>query len=218
MSDKSPAFKKLLPNDVLISIDGNNIQNDGTIEFRHHQFTSYKYYIDKKQLGDTIKLEILRNGEKKGFNIQLTNVADDNLLVNTLFYDEMPKYHIYGGYVFSPLTRNLLMNSRSTLLSLRSAASKWATNDKEEIVMVLKVLPSEISRGDHNFSLWIIDKVNSQKFKNFDDFLDIVKNYNGKYLILENEDGAKIAIERKKALEIEPTILQRYSVENNERL
>ncbi|MDA3908250.1 MAG: serine protease, partial [Sulfurimonas sp.] len=69
-------------------------------------------------------------------------------------YDVMPKYYIYGGYVFSPLSRNLLLNNRSTLLSLREAASKWATNDKEEVVLLLKVLASDISRGDHSFSLW----------------------------------------------------------------
>ncbi len=53
VAEKSPAFKKIKPGDVLLSIDGNRIQSDGTIEFRHHQFTSYKYYIDKKQLGET---------------------------------------------------------------------------------------------------------------------------------------------------------------------
>ena len=218
ISEKSPAFEKIKAGDVLLSVDNNRVQNDGTIEFRHHQFTSYKYYIDKKQLGSKVLIGVLRDGKKKELLIELSNVADDNLLVDTLFYDVMPKYFIYGGYVFSPLSRNLLMNSRSTLLTLRDAASKWATNEKEEVVLLLKVLASEISRGDHNFSLWIVDKINSKKFKNFKEFLKIIKNFNGKYVILENKDGAKIAIDRKKALEIEETILDRYSISNSERL
>ncbi len=218
ISEKSPAFKKIKAGDVLLSVDRNNVENDGTVEFRHHQFTSYKYYIDKKQLGSTIAMTVLRDGKKKELSIALNNIANDNLLVDTVFYDEMPKYFIYGGYVFSPLSRNLLMNSRSTLLNLREAASKWATNDKEEVVLLLKVLPSEISTGDHNFSLWIIDKVNSKKFKNFKEFLSIIKWNKEPYLILENENGAKIAIDRKKALEIEKTILNRYSIKNSKRL
>ena len=103
-------------------------------------------------------------------------------------------------------------------MSLRDAASKWATYDKEEVVLLLKVLASDTSRGDHNFSLWIVDKVNSQKFKDFDEFIEIIKENDEKYLILENKDGAKIAIDRKKALEIEDTILKRYSIPKSERL
>ncbi len=218
LAQKSPVFKKLKRGDVLLSVDNKKIQNDGTVEFRHHQFTSYKYYADKKQLGEIIKLKILRDGKIKEISIKLTNIADDNLLVNTLFYDSMPKYSIYGGYVFSPLSRNLLMNSRSTLLSLRDAASQWATDDKEEVVLLLKVLASDISRGDHNFSLWIVDKVNSKKFKDFKEFLKIVKEFDGEYLMLENEDGAKIAIDRQKAIDIEETILKRYSIQSSQRL
>ena len=218
VAKKSPAYGKIKPSDVLLKIDNNKIENDGTIEFRHNQFTSYKYYIDKKQLGETISMSVLRNGEKKDIFIKLRNIANDNLLVDTVIYDVMPKYYIYGGYVFSALSRNLLLNSRSTLISLRAAASKWATDKKDEVVILLKVLASDMSRGDHNFSLWIVDKVNSQNFKNFKEFVKIVREFKGKYLILENEDGVQIAIDREKALKIEKTILQRYSIENSERL
>ena len=212
VSEKSPAFEKLKQGDVILSIDGNKIQNNGTIEFRHHQFTSYKYYIDKKQLLESVSLEILRDAKKVSLKIALKNIADNNLLVDTVSYDVMPKYLIYGGYVFTPLSRNLLMSTRATLLQLREAAGKWATDEKDEVVILLKVLASEISRGDHNFSRWIVDKVNSKKFKNFDEFVEIVNSFDGKYLIFENKDGAKIAIQREKAIEIQKSILERYSI------
>ncbi|MGB5964226.1 MAG: trypsin-like peptidase domain-containing protein, partial [Sulfurimonadaceae bacterium] len=169
MSERSPAFGILKRGDVLLSIDGNKIENDGTVEFRHHQFTSYKYYFDKKQVGDTIVLGLLRDGKEREVKVMLTHVADDHLLVNTVAYDVEPKYFIYGGYVFSPLSRNLLMNSSATLLDLRELAGKWATDEREEVVILLKVLASEISRGDHNFALWTVDKINSKKYKDFNE-------------------------------------------------
>jgi len=217
ISQTSSAFGKLQQGDVLLSIDGHTIQNDGTIEFRKHQFTSYKYYIDQKQLWDNVNVDILRDGKKISLEIRLENIADEHLLVDTVTYDVMPKYLIYGGYVFTPLSRNLLMSTRATLLELRKAAGQWAKKDKDEVVILLKVLASEISRGDHSFSLWIVDKVNSQQFKNFDEFADIVNNFDGEYLILENKDGVKIAIERKKALEIEDKILKRYTISSAQR-
>ena len=215
---KSSACSELQEGDILLAIDGHRIQNDGTVEFGKHQFTSYKYFIDKKQIGDSVELKILRDAKEAVVKIKLASVADDNLLVNTLEHDVMPKYYIYGGYVFTPLSRNLIMRYNSTLLQLREAANKYATDEKEEVVVLLKVLADESNRGDHTFSLWMVDKVNSKEFKDFAEFVTMVKNFKGKYLILENRDGVKVSIDRQKALKIESTILKRYSVESSQRL
>ncbi len=212
ISEKSSAYKVLKVEDILLSIDGHNIENDGTVEFLNKQFTSYKYYVDKKQLGEKITIELLRDSKLMNVEVELNNIADDNLLVDTLEHDVMPRYFIYGGYVFVPLARNLFSGSRSTLLDLRKAAGEWASDEKEELVIVLKVLADKTNRGDHNIALWIVDSVNSQKFKNFDTFKSIVKNFDGKYLILQNKEGVKIAIDRQKAHQIEESILQRYSI------
>ena len=218
ISQKSPAFNVLKKGDVLTAIDSHKIQNDGTVEFRHHMFTSFKYYIDQKQLGEKVTFDILRDGKKMKVDVNLSNVADDDLLVNTLSYDVMPKYFIYGGYVFTPLSRNLLMGTRSSMLELREAAGKWVEKDKDEVVILLKVLASKMNRGDHSFSYWMVDKVDNKEFKNFKEFLELVKNSKGKYLILENKDGVKIAIDREKAMQTQDAILKKYSIKNFQRL
>lgn len=218
MSQKSPALGVLKKGDVLTAIDSHKIQNDGTVEFRHHMFTSFKYYIDQKQIGDKVSFDILRSGKKMKVDIKLTNVADDDLLVNTLSYDVMPRYLIYGGYVFTPLTRNLLMETRSSILELREAAGEWVKKDKDEVVILLKVLASKMNRGDHSFSYWMIDKVDSKEFKNFNEFLELLNKAKGKYLILENKDGVKVAIDREKAAQMQDAILKRYSIKNSQRL
>jgi hypothetical protein len=64
----------------------------------------------------------------------------------------------------------------------------------------------------------MIDKVNGKKFKNFAEFVSITKDFKGKYLIFENRDGVKIAIDSKKAKDIEGKILKRYSIESSQRL
>lgn len=216
ISKKSSAFNILQEDDILLSIDGNSIQNDGTVEFLQQQFTSYKYYVDKKQLGESVLFKVLRDGKNRELKVKLTNIANDNLLVNTLTYDVMPKYFIYDGYVFTPLTRNLFNGSRATLLKLREAAAKWASDEKEEVVILLKVLADKSNRGDHNFSLWIVDMVNSQKFKDFDEFKSIIQNFKGNFIILENEDGVKIAIDRENAMKAEKTILHQYSIKSSQ--
>ncbi len=218
IAKKSSAFTYLKEGDVLLAIDGHNIENDGTVEFREHQYTSYKHYVDKKQIGESVSIDILRDGKLLSVNVLLDSVADDNLLVNTVEHDVMPRYFIYGGYVFTPLSRNLLMRSRATLLQLRAAANKWATDDKEEAVILLKVLASETNRGDHSFALWMVDRVNGQEFKDFNEFMDILQRSTKRCAIFENEDGVKVAVDRKDAEEIEETILKRYSIKSTQRI
>ncbi|MGB5966520.1 MAG: serine protease, partial [Sulfurimonadaceae bacterium] len=91
-------------------------------------------------------------------------------------------------------------------------------DEREEVVILLKVLASEISRGDHNFALWTVDKINSKKYKDFNEFLEIIKNFKGEYLVLEDKEGVMIAIDRREAEEIEKSILERYSIKNSQRL
>lgn len=215
---KVSKLSSLLENgDILLSIDNHKIQNDGTVEFIPHQYTSYMYYIDQKQLGDVVQLKVLRDGEVKELQLHLSSVADDDLLVNTIEHDVMPRYLIYGGYVFTPLTRNLLLSSRSAPLNLRKAAGEWATPQKDEVVVLLKVLADKTNRGDHNFVLWQIDTLNGKKFKNFREFTKLIEDFDGKYLILKNDAGVEIAIEKKQALQAQKRILQRYSIESAKR-
>ena len=214
ISQKSSAYGVLEDGDIILSIDSHSIENDGTVEFMPQQFTSFVYYVDAKQLGESVTFEVLRDGKVKKIALKLTNVANDDLLVDTLEHDRMPRYYIYGGYVFTPLTRNLLMQSRSTLLQLREAATKWETPQKEEVVVLLKVLADESNRGNHEFSLWMIDTLNHETFKNFKEFVEKLSNTQCHYTLLQNKGGVKVAIDNKKAKEIEQTILQRYGIKS----
>ncbi|WP_457747614.1 PDZ domain-containing protein [Sulfurimonas sp.] len=215
ISQKSPSYKFLKDGDILLSIDGHNIENDGSVEFMPEQFTSLIYYVDKKQVGESVELEILRDAKITKADVKLSNTADDDLLVDTLEHDTMPRYFIFGGYVFTPLTRNLLIHSRSNLLKLREAAGKWATPQKDEAVILLRVLADESNRGDHKFSLWMIDELNGKKFKDFREFKKMIEESKDRFIVLKNEDGVEVAIDRDKARSVESKILRRYSIKSS---
>jgi S1-C subfamily serine protease len=202
--------------DIITAIDGHKIENDGTVEFRPKQYTHFKYFIDVHQYGDKVSLDVLRNGKKMTLNVTLPkSLSDEASSYAKLEYDKMPSYFMLGGYVFSPLTQNLLNASMSPVLSLRYNATKFPKKDRQELVVLLKVLAAEHSRGDYGISLWHIEKVNGKSFKNFKEFHDLVLNSKEKYVVLEDEDGAKVVINKAKALNVEKDILQRYSIKAN---
>lgn len=212
----SPLMDVLKKEDIIISINGHTIEDDGTVEFRPKQYTNFKYFIDELQVGDEVTLKVLREGKEMVLKTTMNATNEKSMRFANLEYDKVPNYFIYGGYVFTPLTKNLLNSSRESLLSLRyQAEHKWPTKDKQEIVVLLKVLASSLNRGDQMVRLWAIDKINGKSFKDFKDFYAKVKNFKGKYIILEDEDGVKLVINRKEALAIQDTILKRYSIKSN---
>ena len=215
VSTLSSAFEVLKDGDILLSIDGHKIYNDGTVEFMPQQYTSYMYYADKKHIGESVEFELLRDFKRVEVEVRLQNIANDDLLVDTIEHDVMPRYTIYGGYVFTPLSRNLLAKIGSNRLELNEAAGKLATMEKEEEVVLLKVLADNTNRGNHNIAYWLVNNINGTEFKNFDEFKKLIANSKEKYLLLKNKDGVQIAIDNDKAKSIEKQILERYSINTN---
>ncbi|MBL0721489.1 MAG: trypsin-like peptidase domain-containing protein [Sulfurovum sp.] len=203
---------KMQNNDIITSIDGHSIKDDGTVEYRPHEYTSYHYFIDQHQMGEDIVLGVIRDQKDMDINITLEHTANDVLLVKTKEYDKMPRYFIYGGYVFSPLSRNLLAIGRNKI-PLRYYATQWPTEEKKEVVVLLKVLPSDINRGNYGFTLWPIEKLNGETFDSFNTFYKRIEEFQGDYLILEDTDGVKVIINKKDALEKQSHILQKYNIE-----
>jgi len=207
-------FKDILKQyDIITAIDGHKIESDGTVEFRKNQYTHFKYYIDIHQYGDEVSLDVYRDGKKVKLKVKLPQQVSKELFSMTKFYyDKMPTYYMLGGYVFVPLTENLLVSSHKPNLPLRYGATKFPKKDKQEIVLLLKVLASSLSRGDYSLGFWKIDKVNGKTFKNFKDFYKLIKDIKDKYIILEDDDGSKVVIDKQKALSIDSELLQRYSI------
>jgi len=210
---KSTLNGLIKPDDIITSIDNHTVQNDGTVEFREHEFTNYNYFVDLHQMGDEIDLGIIRDKKPLHIKAKVENKSDDLYLVKTTRYDKMPTYSIFGGYVFTPLTRNLIASTKANKSYLSYLASKWQTEDKEEVVMLLKVLASKISRGNNGFGMWPIDTINGKKFKNFKEFDALLRSSKDKYIILEDKDGHRVIIDREEAIKETPSILQKYNIE-----
>lgn len=199
--------------DILIKVDGHKIEDDGTVAFREYEYTNYQYFIDRYQMGESIKLDIIRDKKKMQIDAQLKYVADDMYLVKTTRYDTMPSYFVYGGYVFSPLTRNLIRSTTRNRLMLSYLASQWQEEDVKEKVVLLKVLASNLTRGNNDFGMWTIEKINGEKFVDFKAFYEKMQSAKEKYIVLEDEDGVKVIIDREEAQAKQSEILKKYNIE-----
>ena len=132
--DNSSLKSILKEGDILTKVDGYDIEDDGTVAFREHEYTDFHYAVDAYQMEDKIKLEIIRDKKKMELETTLKYKADDMYLVKTTRYDTMPSYFVYGGYVFSPLTRNLILSTNRNRIVLSYIAGQWQTKEKKSVL------------------------------------------------------------------------------------
>jgi len=211
--DNSSLKSILKEGDILTKVDGYDIEDDGTVAFREHEYTDFHYAVDAYQMEDKIKLEIIRDKKKMELETTLKYKADDMYLVKTTRYDTMPSYFVYGGYVFSPLTRNLILSTNRNRIVLSYIAGQWQTKEKKECVVLLKVLASDLTRGNNDFGMWPIEKINGETFVDFKDFYQKMQKSKEKYIVLEDEDGVKVIIDKNAAQAKQSGILKKYNIE-----
>ncbi len=217
----SPADGQIFPGDVLLSFDDFVIANDGTVEFRSRERTSMSYPIQKYQVGESITVELLRDGEKIGLDITLHRPVSRNWLIPMEQYETVPSYYIYGGLVFTPVTKNLLHIWGSDWVNTApvSLVSLFRNNipevEGQQVVMILRVLADEVNVGYENVLPWIVRTVNGQSIMSMTDLVRAIEDDGTHYTKFENARGQQIVLNREAAIASNPRILATYRIEND---
>ncbi len=183
--------------DIILAIDGVAIAQDGSYKFRKNERLQYTHLITQKQVGDEIKLSIVRDKKEQTLTLKL-KIRD--LLVKDLNTYSKPRYFIYGGLVFSVLTVDLLKtmaenkanNIEWNYYALGSGRLNYER--KKELAVLLDVLPGDINRGYSDFTGMIISKINGKPVGTFKDLVMALKAKEGEYTIIEGAEGGPIIL------------------------
>lgn len=108
----------------------------------------------------------------------LNNLVRHNL--HTMEFRERPKYCVFGGLVFSTLTQPLLAewgdqwyNTAPRWLSEQLSAN--CTADRDEVVVVVQVMPHPVNQSYESMYGRIVTQVNDVDVRNFAHFRGLVK-------------------------------------------
>ena len=214
----SPAQGILQVGDVILAIDGMDLESDGTIEFRPGERTSFSHRIQTKLIGDTIDLRILRDGASSLVSLPLTKTLNEMRLVPNAQYDALPRYYIVGGLVFEPLTLNLLKIWGSSWFTdapdhlLGYYFRGEPTEDRTEVVVLVRVLADEVNVGYQGFLYEVLSEVNNVRIKDLSSLVQAIESNTEPYLVFVTEAGKKVVLDRKKAEESEERIIQNYRI------
>ncbi len=214
----SPVEGLLKTGDVVQSVAGRAVANDGTVEFRKNERTIFYQRVQEFFIGDTIQLEVLRNGETLSIPIKLTLPINSTRLVPHFQYDVQPSYFILGGLVFQRLTLNYLRlwdenNAPSHLRSYYFYGEP--SRDRRNVIILTSVLADETNLGYQDMTESVIVLANGRTISTLVDLVDAVESNTQPYHVFMNEHGKEIVLDREKAVQRHPLILKRYKIDSD---
>jgi S1-C subfamily serine protease len=212
----SPIEGILKYGDVILSIDGKTIENDGTIPLRETERTDAEYIVHNKFIGDSVQLRILRGGLIMNVDIVLTMPITSTALVPFTQYDKAPTYYIVGGLVFQPLTGNYL--------------SKWAeqkdapvhlvnyfhngkrSQDRMQVIVLTQVLGDEITESYSDLTNNVITQVNGIHIISMEDLVRAIEFNEKEYHVIVDEYGNQIVLDQSRVREANQRMFNKYGI------
>ncbi|XP_031105968.1 protease Do-like 9 [Ipomoea triloba] len=187
----SPESKVLKPSDIILSFDGVNIANDGTVPFRHGERIGFSYLVSQKYTGDSSAIKVLRNCETHTFNIKL---ASHKRLIPAHNKGRPPSYYIIAGFVFTTVSVPYLRSEygkdyeyEAPVKLLDKLLHELPQSPDEQIVVVSQVLVADINIGYEDIVNTQVLAFNGLPVKNLKGLANMVENCNDEFLKFDLE-------------------------------
>jgi hypothetical protein len=166
--------------DVIVAIDGHPIDRLGYFEDSHYGRLYWSHLVrGAKSAGDTVKLNLLRDGQPTIVEAVLDRRDEQDQLVPAYTFGKAPSYLVKGGLVFQELTRPLLegfgeeWSSRAplNLLDVYENPQKYESRGRR-IVFLAGVIATPATVGYEPLRNLIVTKVNGQDIKDMKSLIE----------------------------------------------
>ncbi|KAA0055211.1 hypothetical protein IC582_029754 [Cucumis melo] len=186
-----PESKVLKPADIILSFDGVDIANDGTVPFRHGERIGFSYLVSQKYTGDSAAIKVLRNSETLSFNYQL---ATYRRLIPAHNEGRPPSYYIVAGFVFSTVSVPYLRSEygkdyeyEAPVKLLDKLLHSMPQSPDEQLVVVSQVLVADINIGYEDIVNTQVLAFNGKPVKNLKSLANMVESCDDEFLKFDLE-------------------------------
>jgi hypothetical protein len=202
------------PDDILLSVDQMDIQNDGSVYINNDVKTSFETIIKNKNVHDTVAIHLLRHGTDTTIQVPLEYTRAKQLLVSKV--DLEPKYYIQDGFVFTTPSYYYFQDESYwqyyyPQLSYYYYGKVLNTPEQEEIVMISSVLPDKSNVGYHDVTNRIVSKINGYEIRNFNDLIKAFDHPSDFYTI-EDSEGNRYVLDASNLDENNMEIFRKYGI------
>jgi len=209
----------LKPRDVLLTIDGHPIAEDGSVVLDNNP-VEYAEFVERKQCTDRIFFTVWRDHKTEALVVPLKRRQDPFIFRQS--YDQKPEYLIAGGLVFSPLSRGYLATLGSDLNTPAAQrllyTSQYAKLDnlyknKKQFVILTSRLPHPINTYSTSHLNQILASVNGVPILQISDIQEGLKKSTGGFHVFRFEGNDNPLILNARLMhEADTDILAQYNI------
>ncbi|KAL8123464.1 protease Do-like 9 [Apium graveolens] len=199
----APAFQVLKPSDIILSFDGVDIANDGTVPFRHGERIGFSYLVSQKYTGECAAIKVLRNSETLTFDIKLES---HRKLIPAHNKGRPPSYYIIAGFVFTTVSVPYLRSEYGKDYDLEAPVKlldkllhEMPQFPDEQIVVISQVLVADINIGYEDIVNTQVLAFNGQPVKNLKSLASMVENCDAEFLKFDLEYEQIVVLQTKTA-------------------
>lgn len=161
--------------DVLTQVANLDIDNDGMIEIyglRLHLSEA----VEQRQLGEKLEMVLYRGGERMVVTAEVA--LNRPVLAYWREYDIRPRYYVYGGLTFVPLSRNYLEAWGKSWMAdipfylrylFHNSRQLNTQRDRKEYVVLSTILSDEVNSYAAPFEDQVVESINGVEVMSMDD-------------------------------------------------
>ena len=219
------ADKYLKPDDVLLKVGDFRIADDGTILY-HGNRVSAAMAFQTAQKGETVNVQIWRDGKPMDLSFPL-NVYEADRAAG-FQYEAPPRYFVYGGLVFTPLSLDYLRtlgrgspdSSAETLFyELYYHRLEHPETVRKEPIVIATVLASAVNANVAIRARSLVDKINGVRIEKLDDAIAAFEKGTNTFDMIEFLPHANIeCLDHAEAEKANGAILKTYGLASDRRL
>ncbi|MEY2491641.1 MAG: hypothetical protein QOH24_592 [Verrucomicrobiota bacterium] len=208
-----PAGKVLREGDVLLAIDDHPIASDITVNLEGER-VQMPEVVERKFKGDKVKLDILRGKKPMSVTIELDTVWPYQMQAHS--YDVRPRYIVFDGLLFQPLSLDLIEAYQMTDLRVRHFFDFFVQEQiylqHPEVIVLTNILPDPTNTYLAPYRGSIVDEVNGRKVATLKDLADAFAEAPDRLVINMVGDGPPLVLERAQVESARERIRSRYNV------
>jgi S1-C subfamily serine protease len=211
--------------DVLLRVGSFPIASDGTIRYQGNRLSAALAF-QLAQSGESVPLQIWREGRSLDLSMKVSAYPGDRAAGYQ--YDVLPKYLVYGGLVFTPLSLDYLR-------TLGHSASAGTTSDlyyelyyrpyespktvRPEPIVLASVLPDAVNANIAVRGGALVDKINGVRIETLGDVARAFEvSTNTSDIIELSSHHSFECLDRSEVAKVNAHILSTYGLANDRRL
>lgn len=217
VNSAGPANGLLQEGDVLMSIDGLPIASDGFVEIEGQRLQMTEV-VERLFKDDVVTFDILRKNEPQTVKVKLNSAWPFLMQANR--YGIEPRYVVFGGLVFQPLSRDFLEANPTDDLRVRYFYDFYIADQlyeqHPEVVVLSSILADPINTYLDFAQFGIVDKVNGVKIRTLEQFSQEVRKDAEDYVIELIGNARPIVLEKQAIENARERIKTRYNITREE--